>query len=190
VHRPEHCTGLSPLAKPEIRPRISPANRSGIRICGARRNQHRASVARTPLPKKATMAPTNAVQGLPLGTINESTHRQSEPFPQMVGPFRHAWKPLAVGAGLFRRGSYSGLPADGSQRSACELTGDFAKTSGTNSCTYRTLRGGDWGHPNFAPPPGSTMEKYRSARVGFRSGQIAPIAFSAISGRPLRNALP
>jgi len=91
------------------------------------------------------MAPTNAVQGLPLGTINESAHRQSEPFPQMVGPFRDAWKPLAVGAGLFRRGSYSGLPADGSQRSACELTGDFAKTYGTNS--YRTLRGGDWGLP-------------------------------------------
>ena len=58
-----------------------------------------------------------------------------------------------------------------------KVIGDLAEMSGTRSCSYRILRGGDWGDPpskirsafrNFAPPPGSTLDKNRSAGVGFR----------------------
>jgi formylglycine-generating enzyme required for sulfatase activity len=76
--------------------------------------------------------------------------------------------------------SYSGLATDGSAYEVNEklkLSGDLAEISGSNSCSYRMLRGGDWGDPkrmirsafrNFAPPPGFTLEKYRSSGVGFR----------------------
>ena len=47
--------------------------------------------------------------------------------------------------------SYSGLPADGSAYEtavALQLTGRLSKMTGTSSCAYRMVRGGDWGdHP-------------------------------------------
>jgi formylglycine-generating enzyme required for sulfatase activity len=76
--------------------------------------------------------------------------------------------------------SYAGLPPDGSAYEAdigLKITGDLAEMSGTRSCSYRMLRGEGWGDPpsmirsafrNFAPPPGETLDKYRSAGVGFR----------------------
>jgi formylglycine-generating enzyme required for sulfatase activity len=78
------------------------------------------------------------------------------------------------------RDSYSGLPADGSayeQVVQLDTAGPFADMKGTSSCSYRMLRGGDWGDPppmirsafrNYAPGPGATLETYRSAGMGFR----------------------
>ena len=76
--------------------------------------------------------------------------------------------------------SYSALPTDGSAYEVVvqlRMTGDFSSMTGTSSCSYRMLRGGDWGDPpamirsafrNFAPPPGATLQEYRSGGVGFR----------------------
>ena len=78
------------------------------------------------------------------------------------------------------KGSYSGLPTDGSAFEAdvqFSMSDASLRMNGVRSCSYRVLRGGDWGDPpdmlrsafrNFAPPPGSSLEKYRSAGVGFR----------------------
>jgi formylglycine-generating enzyme required for sulfatase activity len=75
---------------------------------------------------------------------------------------------------------YSNLPSDGSAYVAVvqlETAGDFAYMNATSSCSYRRLRGGDWGDPasmirsasrNWAPPPNWTLNDYRSAGVGFR----------------------
>jgi formylglycine-generating enzyme required for sulfatase activity len=76
--------------------------------------------------------------------------------------------------------SYSGLPTDGSSFEndvELKMTGDFANMTGTHSCSYRVLRGGDWGDPpqqirsafrNFAPPAGATLQGYRTSGGGFR----------------------
>jgi formylglycine-generating enzyme required for sulfatase activity len=76
--------------------------------------------------------------------------------------------------------SYAGLPTDGSSYETAvtlQLTGRFASLNGTNSCSYRMLRGGDWGNPpafirsayrNFGPGPGASLQDYRSGGVGFR----------------------
>jgi hypothetical protein len=56
-------------------PRISPANRSGIRICGAP-NPLRASVGPDATPENGTYGADEFVKGLPLGTINERQFRQ------------------------------------------------------------------------------------------------------------------
>jgi len=76
--------------------------------------------------------------------------------------------------------SYTGLPADGSAYKdvvTLKLSGDLESMSGTASCAHHMLRGGDWGDPpasirsaarSFAPPPGSPLQNYRSAGVGFR----------------------
>lgn len=76
--------------------------------------------------------------------------------------------------------SYAGLPTDGSAYEVVvtlNLSGDLSRMTGTTSCSFRMLRGGDWGNPpamirsaarNFAPPPGSTLHNYRSSGVGFR----------------------
>jgi len=76
--------------------------------------------------------------------------------------------------------SYSGLPTEGSAYetvATLEMTGRFASMNGTSSCSYRMLRGGDWGNPpafirsayrNFGPGQGSTLLDYRSGAVGFR----------------------
>jgi hypothetical protein len=70
--------------------------------------------------------------------------------------------------------SYSGLPTDGSAyQEAIQLKTDvpFPNMIGTNSCSYRIVRGGDWGDPpsmfrsafrNFGPGPGATLHDYRS----------------------------
>jgi formylglycine-generating enzyme required for sulfatase activity len=77
-------------------------------------------------------------------------------------------------------GSYEGLPGDGAAYEGSvplRLTGRFSKLTGTSSCSYRMVRGGDYGDPpsmirsayrNFGPGPGSTLEQYRSGGVGFR----------------------
>lgn len=78
--------------------------------------------------------------------------------------------------------SYEGLPADGAPfRTARTIvaTGDLKDLSGTSTCDYRVVRGGDWGDQSrwirtaarsFAPPPGSgpKLASYRSGGVGFR----------------------
>jgi formylglycine-generating enzyme required for sulfatase activity len=76
--------------------------------------------------------------------------------------------------------SYSGLPTDGSAyQEAIQLKTDvpFPNMIRTNSCSYRIVRGGDWGDPpsmirsasrNFGPGPGATIRNYRSGGVGFR----------------------
>ncbi|HEV7510271.1 MAG TPA: formylglycine-generating enzyme family protein [Candidatus Acidoferrum sp.] len=75
---------------------------------------------------------------------------------------------------------YSDLPSDGTAYIAAlplKTSGDFAYMNATSSCSYRRLRGGDWGDPawmvrsaarNWAPPPNWTLNDYRSAGVGFR----------------------
>jgi formylglycine-generating enzyme required for sulfatase activity len=77
---------------------------------------------------------------------------------------------------------YSDLPSDSSAYVAVvplETAGDFAYMNAKSSCSYRRLRGGDWGDPasmvrsaarNWAPPPNLTLDDYRSAGVGFRVG--------------------
>jgi formylglycine-generating enzyme required for sulfatase activity len=76
--------------------------------------------------------------------------------------------------------SYAGLPTDGSayeEMRTLNLSGELSSMTGTNSCSYRILRGGDWANPpamirsaarNFAPPPGTTLQEYKSTGTGFR----------------------
>jgi formylglycine-generating enzyme required for sulfatase activity len=77
--------------------------------------------------------------------------------------------------------SYANLPRDGSafktDSPVSGMTEDFAAMNGTGACSYRMLRGGDWGDPpsmirsafrNFAPSPGQTLATYRSAGLGIR----------------------
>ena len=76
--------------------------------------------------------------------------------------------------------SYTNLPADGSaykRDTTLNLTGDLSSMNGTNSCSYRMVRGGNYGDPpqilrsayrNWAPGPGSTLKTYSSAASGFR----------------------
>ena len=76
--------------------------------------------------------------------------------------------------------SYSGLATDGTAYETdteLKMTGELADMSGTHSCAYRVLRGGNWGDPpaqirsafrNFAPPPGATLQAYRTSGGGFR----------------------
>ena len=78
--------------------------------------------------------------------------------------------------------SYSGLPADGSayeEAVVLKTAGPFPwfDMTGTNACSYRMVRGGDWGDTpsmirsasrNFGPGPGVTLQNYRSGGLGFR----------------------
>jgi formylglycine-generating enzyme required for sulfatase activity len=76
--------------------------------------------------------------------------------------------------------SYAGLPIDGSAYEtaiALSVLGDLSILNGTLSCSYRMLRGGNWGDPpdmirsaarNFAPPPGAMLQNYSSAGLGLR----------------------
>ena len=57
------------------------------------------------------------------------------------------------------------------------MNGNLAAMNGTTACSYRMLRGGDWGDPpsmirsafrNFAPSIGQTLATYRSAGLGIR----------------------
>ena len=61
--------------------------------------------------------------------------------------------------------------------SLSNLTGNVSSMNGTTACSYRMLRGGDWGDPpnmirsafrNFAPSPGQSLATYRSAGLGIR----------------------
>lgn len=82
--------------------------------------------------------------------------------------------------------SYSGLPADGSafltDRPITDMTGSVAFLNGIHTCSYRMLRGGDWGDTpgmirsafrNFAPSKGQTLSTYRSAGLGIRLARSA-----------------
>ena len=76
--------------------------------------------------------------------------------------------------------SYEEHPTDGTayvKDVVMELTGDLAPLSGTTTCTYRIIRGGDSNNPpafirsaarNFAPVPGTTLHNYRSSGLGIR----------------------
>ncbi len=81
--------------------------------------------------------------------------------------------------------TYSNLPTDGSAYKAeVMLQGPQlfpGKLTGTSSCAYRIVRGGDWGDPpgmirsafrNYAPGPGATLHQYRSGGVGFRVAKM------------------
>jgi formylglycine-generating enzyme required for sulfatase activity len=82
--------------------------------------------------------------------------------------------------------SYAGLPTDGSAYESdvtLKLSGNLSDLSGMNACTFRMVRGGDWGDPpvmirsgfrNFAPPPGESLAEYRSGGVGFRVARTLP----------------
>lgn len=83
--------------------------------------------------------------------------------------------------------NYAGQPYDAAAREKSvilKVEGDLADLNGTESCSYRMLRGGSWGDPpnqirsafrNFGPPPGSgTLSDYRSAGVGFRVARSLP----------------
>ncbi len=74
--------------------------------------------------------------------------------------------------------SYAELPVDGSAYKTqvkLNLKGDLAEMSGTESCAYHMLRGGDWGDSpalirsasrNWGPPAGTTAQ--RTGGGGFR----------------------
>ncbi|HZE82760.1 MAG TPA: formylglycine-generating enzyme family protein [Puia sp.] len=76
--------------------------------------------------------------------------------------------------------SYSDLPPDGSAYKVeviLKMTGDLAEMNGKNSCSYRIIRGGDFGDPprmirsasrNWAPVAGTTLHNYASSGLGFR----------------------
>jgi Uncharacterized conserved protein len=80
--------------------------------------------------------------------------------------------------------SYTGMPTDGSAYKdavTLKLSGELEAMNGTSSCAHHMLRGGDWGDPpasirsaarSFAPPPGSPLQNYRSAGVGFRVARV------------------
>lgn len=76
---------------------------------------------------------------------------------------------------------YTDVPGDGSaflaDKPVAAMTGYLAAMNGTSACSYRMLRGGDWGDPprmirsafrNFAPFVGQTLATYRSAGLGIR----------------------
>jgi formylglycine-generating enzyme required for sulfatase activity len=76
---------------------------------------------------------------------------------------------------------YTEVPSDGSaflaDKPVAAMTGNLAAMNGTSACSYRMLRGGDWGDPprmirsafrNFAPSIGQTLATYRSAGLGVR----------------------
>ena len=76
--------------------------------------------------------------------------------------------------------SYEDHPTDGSAYEkdvVMTLTGELAPLSGSTTCTYRMIRGGDSNNPpafirsaarNFAPVPGTTLRNYRSSGLGIR----------------------
>jgi formylglycine-generating enzyme required for sulfatase activity len=76
--------------------------------------------------------------------------------------------------------SYDVTPVDGSAYASdipLQLSGRHAALNGQPSCSFRVVRGGDWGDPpsmvrsafrNFGPGPGATLRDYSSAGVGFR----------------------
>jgi formylglycine-generating enzyme required for sulfatase activity len=76
--------------------------------------------------------------------------------------------------------NYDALPEDGSPYEVdktLNLTGDLSFMSGTSTCAYRVLRGGDANNPpdmirsaarNFGPPPGAILQEYKSTATGFR----------------------
>jgi formylglycine-generating enzyme required for sulfatase activity len=76
--------------------------------------------------------------------------------------------------------SYAGLPTDGSAYQdlvTLKLSGDLAIMNCSSSFEHHMLRGGDCGDPpasirsaarSFAPPPGSPLQTYMSAGIGFR----------------------
>lgn len=83
--------------------------------------------------------------------------------------------------------SYAGLPTDGTAYETTvtlKMTGDLAPMSGTKSCAYRMVRGGDWGDPpemirsafrNWAPDPDNTLQTYRSTGLSFRVAVTPPL---------------
>jgi formylglycine-generating enzyme required for sulfatase activity len=78
--------------------------------------------------------------------------------------------------------TYSDAPNDGSaylKSVPIKASGDLKDLDGTMTCSYRVVRGGDWGDQvrwvrsaarSFAPPPGPgpQLDTYRSGGVGFR----------------------
>ena len=76
--------------------------------------------------------------------------------------------------------SYTNLPPNGAAYKMdiqLHLTGDFASMNGTMSCSYRAVRGANFGDPgvllrsayrNWAPGAGSTLNTYSSSASGFR----------------------
>lgn len=77
--------------------------------------------------------------------------------------------------------SYPELLRDGSanliDKPISRMNGNLVFLNGTSSCSYRMLRGGDWGDTpamirsafrNFAPSMKQTLESYRSAGLGIR----------------------
>lgn len=82
-------------------------------------------------------------------------------------------------------GSLKDLPIDGSAYltdATLSMSGDLSILTGTKACSYRMLRGGDWGDPprmvrsgsrNFSPPPGESAD-FRSGGVGFRVARSLP----------------
>ena len=80
--------------------------------------------------------------------------------------------------------SYAGLPTNGSayeEVQALSFSGEMSVLNGTTTCSYRMLRGGDWNNPpdmirsaarNFGPPPGGSLEDYKSSGTGFRVARV------------------
>jgi formylglycine-generating enzyme required for sulfatase activity len=77
--------------------------------------------------------------------------------------------------------SYAAASTDGfalqTDLPLADMPGNLKFMNETNSCSYRMLRGGDWGDPpnmirsafrNFAPSMGQTLATYRSAGLGIR----------------------
>ncbi len=77
-------------------------------------------------------------------------------------------------------GSYTNIPTDGSAYKTdvqLKMTGDLSSMNGTNSCSYRMVRGGNFGDPpqflrsafrSWTPGPGATIKSYSSSALGFR----------------------
>jgi len=77
-------------------------------------------------------------------------------------------------------GSYNSLPLDGTpykKDTILNMTGDLSSMNGTSSCSYRMVRGADYGDPpamlrsayrNWSPGPGSTLRTYSSSACSFR----------------------
>jgi len=76
--------------------------------------------------------------------------------------------------------SYQALPTDGSAYKSevvLKMKADLVDMNGKNSCSYRIIRGGDFGDPprfirsasrNWAPTPGTTLHTYRTTGLGLR----------------------